>query len=93
LTLSFWLCPKNKRNNFSTKSLPYNPAVRLSEGKDTRHADSCPFFQQLIRASYKFPRENVFVSSLAFMHIGLLLTNRKAKASKAGCNGREIFDR
>jgi len=44
--------------------------------------NSCPFFHQLIRASYKFPRENVFAISFAFMHIGLLLTNGKDEAGK-----------
>jgi len=67
--------------------------VRFSIGKARAHADFCAFFQQLSRAGYKFPRENVFVSALAFMHIGLLLTNRRDDAGNLGCNGREIFDR
>jgi hypothetical protein len=67
--------------------------VRFSRGKARAHADFCAFFQQLIRASYKFPRQNVFVSALAFMHIGLLLTNPRDALATSGCHGREIFDR
>jgi DMSO reductase anchor subunit len=43
------------------------------------HAVLCLFFQQLIRASSKLSRENVFATAFAFMHIGLLLTIRKTK--------------
>jgi hypothetical protein len=56
-------------------------------------ADFCLFSQQLICASYKFPRENVFVSVSGFMHIGLLLTNLKTKLATIGCHSREIIDR
>jgi hypothetical protein len=51
------------------------------------HAVLCLFFQQLIRASYKLPRENVFASAFRFMHIGLLLTNNKTKLATIGCHG------
>lgn len=82
-TLYHALCLKIKRNNFIKECLPYNRAVSFPEGKDAPLAISCTFFKQLIRASYKFPKENVFVSSRGFMHIGLLLTI--CKASTDGC--------
>jgi hypothetical protein len=63
------------------------------EGKGRWNATSCPFLEQLIRTSYKFQRENVFVSIRAFMHIGLLSIQRLRKRADFGCNSLETINR
>jgi hypothetical protein len=78
------VCLKNERKNFVKECRIYNPAVSDPEGKDNLHATSCPFFKRLIRASYKFKKENVFVSIRAFMHIGLLLMQRPRNRADSG---------
>jgi hypothetical protein len=70
---SLFVCLKNKRKDFIAESRPYNRAVSIPEGNGAIHAILRLFLLQFIRASYKSPRENVFVSIRAFMHIGLLL--------------------
>jgi hypothetical protein len=87
------VCLKNKRNNFIRERPIYNPAVSVAEGKGNLHAVCCSLLKQLIRASYKFPSENVFVSINGFMHIGLLLSQRPRKRAEFGCNSLETINR
>jgi hypothetical protein len=81
------------RKNFIRERPIYNPAVSVIEGKGNPHRVICAFLKQLIRASYKFPSENVFVSINGFMHIGLLLSQRPRKSAEFGCNSLETINR
>jgi hypothetical protein len=71
----------------------YNPAVSDPEGKGNAYAAVCTFFNQFIRANYKFQKENVFVSIRALMHIGLLLIQRIRKRADSRCNSLETINR
>jgi hypothetical protein len=87
------VCLKNKRNNFIRELPIYHPAVSVPEGRGNLRAIICSLLKQLIRASYKFPSENVFVSINGFMPYWPFIKPTSEKMRGFGCNSLETINR